>query len=397
MGDLMNNFGITGVIKSANITGRVSEGGGASVVIDPTLTVAGAAADAKATGDAIAQKADEEEVSALKAYATGDEKGFIECLQSYYDNRSGFSYRTTHTAMDDNFDKEEKVIDCSTFISLCLMGTRYENSPYADGAYPPVKSEDNWSIDIKGLGVRNAADICKILTGMGCRIPFTETDNYTAETAKKDGIRNGDILFISRIGEGEEGNGRYLNITHVAAIWNTEHSYPIMEVTNSTNVVQRGSWSVRGQNIVAVCRPKYNWNNYGLSVNTGELRQELSAIKSELPDMDDYVKNTDIATSTTAGVVKVRGSGESDSLGVRLTTGNVLATDRALMSDVKQGENELRPIVPYIQHLAAFYGLAKAAGVDEKESKLAAGTYSEAAKNAIQRMIGILSSEGVGF
>ena len=56
---------------------------------------------------------------------------------------------------------------------------------------------------------------------------------------------------------------------------------------------------------------------------------------------------------------------------------------------VKSGTEVFDPIVPYRQHASTFYGLAKAAGSDEKNSSLAVGTYTDAAKVAIQKMLGI--------
>ena len=56
---------------------------------------------------------------------------------------------------------------------------------------------------------------------------------------------------------------------------------------------------------------------------------------------------------------------------------------------IKQGEQEYRPIVPYYQDYAAFYGLAKSAGADEKNSTLPFGTYTDNAKDSIQNMLGI--------
>ena len=49
------------------------------------------------------------------------------------------------------------------------------------------------------------------------------------------------------------------------------------------------------------------------------------------------------------------------------------------------------------QHISAFYGLAKAAGHDEKNSTLPVGQYTPEAQAAIQQMLGILSVEEVLF
>lgn len=56
---------------------------------------------------------------------------------------------------------------------------------------------------------------------------------------------------------------------------------------------------------------------------------------------------------------------------------------------IKQGVQEYRPITPYYQDYATFYGLAKAAGADEKNSTLPFGTYTDNAKDSIQNMLGI--------
>ena len=57
--------------------------------------------------------------------------------------------------------------------------------------------------------------------------------------------------------------------------------------------------------------------------------------------------------------------------------------------DVKAGSGLFRPIVPFNQHASTFYGLAKAAGFDEKNSTLPVGQYTDEAKVAIQKMLGV--------
>lgn len=47
------------------------------------------------------------------------------------------------------------------------------------------------------------------------------------------------------------------------------------------------------------------------------------------------------------------------------------------------------PITPFKQDESVFYGLAKAAGHDEKDSTLSFGTYTNEAKTAIQSMLGV--------
>ena len=48
-----------------------------------------------------------------------------------------------------------------------------------------------------------------------------------------------------------------------------------------------------------------------------------------------------------------------------------------------------RPIVPALQEKSVFYGLAKLAGADMAQSSNAVGTYTDAAKQGIQKMLGL--------
>lgn len=105
----------------------------------------------------------------------------------------------------------------------------------------------------------------------------------------------------------------------------------------------------------------------------------------ELDPIDGrYIKDTDYATSNKAGVIKV----SADTYGVRLINGT-LATRSANESEMKSGTNTYKVIVPSAQHTSIFYGLSKLAGVDLASSDTPVGTYTNAAKGAIQKMLGI--------
>lgn len=58
-------------------------------------------------------------------------------------------------------------------------------------------------------------------------------------------------------------------------------------------------------------------------------------------------------------------------------------------TQIKDETHNYRPITPAKQHESTFYGLAKAAGSDEKNSTLPVGQYTDAAKIAIQKMLGV--------
>lgn len=99
-------------------------------------------------------------------------------------------------------------------------------------------------------------------------------------------------------------------------------------------------------------------------------------------DLSNYIQKTDIATQSTAGLVKVLDNGN-----VTFNENNQLVLTLAGTAVVKTGQSD-HPISVTHQHEAAFYGLAKAAGQDMKNSNNAVGTYTTEAASAIRTMIG---------
>lgn len=96
-----------------------------------------------------------------------------------------------------------------------------------------------------------------------------------------------------------------------------------------------------------------------------------------------YVKNTDVASDSVLGLTRA-----TSSYGIYIKTGGYVSIDKAVSSQIKAGANEYRAIVPYSQHESAFYGLAKAAGVDLANETVTVGTYPATAKAAILDMLG---------
>ena len=97
------------------------------------------------------------------------------------------------------------------------------------------------------------------------------------------------------------------------------------------------------------------------------------------------VANVPVAGENVYGVIKSNGE-----YGVYVNTSGFLQTSSASSSVVKAGTNTYRTIKPSNQHEAAFYGLAKAAGdTTQSSSSNAVGTYTSAAKTAIQTMLGV--------
>ena len=99
--------------------------------------------------------------------------------------------------------------------------------------------------------------------------------------------------------------------------------------------------------------------------------------------VNNGVANVPIADSTNFGVVKIDLAN-----GITLSN-NALAIVGSSVAQYKTGGSNYRVVTPYGQHNAVFYGLAKAAGADMASSSNAVGTYTDAAKIAIQKMLGI--------
>lgn len=98
--------------------------------------------------------------------------------------------------------------------------------------------------------------------------------------------------------------------------------------------------------------------------------------------LNDGVANVPIASDSVAGVARV-----DSSMGTSIY-GNRIFVVKANDTEVKNGSQYYRPVVPYIQHFSTFYGLAKAAGDStQSASANAVGTYTDAAKSAISQML----------
>ena len=99
--------------------------------------------------------------------------------------------------------------------------------------------------------------------------------------------------------------------------------------------------------------------------------------------VDAGVANVPIASANTPGVVKI-------GTGLAVNSSDVLYVRTPTDANVKAGTSAQHSITPEKQHAATFYGLAKAAGdTSQSASENAVGTYTDEAKVAIQKMLGI--------
>lgn len=100
--------------------------------------------------------------------------------------------------------------------------------------------------------------------------------------------------------------------------------------------------------------------------------------------LQNGVANVPIATGSRLGVVQGNPTG-----GTQVLADGRICTAPASEAEIKAGSSSYKPTAQNRNHIAAFYGLAKAAGSDEKNSTLPVGQYTDNAKEAIQSMLGI--------
>ena len=95
------------------------------------------------------------------------------------------------------------------------------------------------------------------------------------------------------------------------------------------------------------------------------------------------VANVPVATGSRLGVVQGNPTG-----GTQVLADGRICVAPASEAEIKAGSSSYKPTAQNRNHIATFYGLAKAAGSDEKNSTLPVGNYTDAAKSAIQHMLG---------
>lgn len=122
----------------------------------------------------------------------------------------------------------------------------------------------------------------------------------------------------------------------------------------------------------------------------GSMKIDLSGYLTDVKVNDtsiveNGVANIPIAGANSLGLMKV-GSG------LIVSSSGVVKTFPSDNNLNKIGTNNERSITPFTQHSSTFYGLAKAAGHDEKDSTLPLGQYSDEAKSSIQDMLDIPSN-----
>lgn len=101
--------------------------------------------------------------------------------------------------------------------------------------------------------------------------------------------------------------------------------------------------------------------------------------------VEDGVADIPVAGDGTKGVMQV----PNGYRGLYMYGDGSLSIQPAQDYQIQAGSDYYRPIGPARQHISAFYGLAKLAGVDLANETVTVGQYPDAAKVAIQKMLGI--------
>ena len=101
--------------------------------------------------------------------------------------------------------------------------------------------------------------------------------------------------------------------------------------------------------------------------------------------LNNGVANVPVASTSGLGV-----SGIDGSFGILVNNNGKLYTNTPNLNEIKAGSQGYKPIVSANAYTASFYGLAKASGdTTQSASSNPVGTYTDAAKIAIQKMLGI--------
>lgn len=184
------------------------------------------------------------------------------------------------------------VMDCSTFVGLCLRGIPYENSPFAiynesnEVWWPADELEsmygtEGWefrdldkqpagkynNIGISGYSsVRLAADYGEYFSNNG-QVLFDADVNGTptADLWKTLELQPGDLLFWSKADAAEEVQGRFKKISHVAIV--SENTSHFLEVTTGDKVVLYSSFEDKYEEISLICRPHYGERQLAVDEN----------------------------------------------------------------------------------------------------------------------------------
>ena len=127
----------------------------------------------------------------------------------------------------------------------------------------------------------------------------------------------------------------------------------------------------------------------------GSASVDLSGYLTDVTVGGTSVVTDGVAEIPIGGINRLGVIQTSEGYGIKASNTGVLQTNQAISSEIKNANNKWKPIAPNTQHESTFYGLAKAAGHDEKDSTLSVGQYTDEAKASIQDMLDVPSKSDI--
>ena len=150
--------------------------------------------------------------------------------------------------------------------------------------------------------------------------------------------------------------------------------------------------------IGAVKEPASDGTNGQVLTTDGQGGRSWTTVSGGGGVSDVQVDGTSVVTSGVANIPKGDAYGNlgvvtADSgYGTQINANGVINISSASDTNLKNGTQQYKPIVPYNQHASVYYGLSKLAGVDLKNETVTVGTYPATSKAAINTMIGSIQA-----
>lgn len=226
------------------------------------------------------------------------------------------------------------------------------------------------------------ADRTKFMCNVYEVVSYTYWDDMTDKTIM--GITPGNTIRIMDT-DIEDADALYAHLTQIGAKLAYTLAEPVLIATLNPIELR----TLLGTNII--------WSN-----TNGSIKISYSSDTKKYADLyvgvkDVKVNGTSVTQDKVANIPKVDGTNITTGvvslinyeagLCVMPSTGrlSVVTADSQI---IKTGTNLYRSLIPARQHESVFYGLAKVAGADMASSDNAVGTYTDAAKQGIQKLFG---------
>lgn len=186
---------------------------------------------------------------------------------------------------------------------------------------------------------------------------------------------------LSSIGGGTAGGNTAGLVIHICTQNEVSNGLPDVELPDETTIYLVPAGNTTGNLYEEYIYVDDAWEKFGAaSIDLSNIVNDVQVNNTSI--VSNGVANFTKASASILGLVKVNGYGLS------IDGAGTISTDYATPTFIKAGYDSFKPITPTYQHQAVFYGLAKAAGQDMKESNNAVGTYTTEAAGAIRTMIG---------